>query len=276
MSYISKKFDTSVPLPNILPPEWGNEFSSNDNLLFDNLDQFIFTVSKLKQKEDDKCGMSYAEALKKLIRRESDFPESKQTSIRNLVRKNLLKRGLITDEVYENFRYATDGTQIGVDIGKYAAGEADCVITPSRQYIDFFYEIYISVSYPWDISNDVVRNNVAKLLATIEELERKHIFIKVNAVFPDRNVARVDGKSRNFLSVLPIFSHKDFKSVDVMSSVINERLLRKFWFAIIEDLYGGNIASGYGQPLQLPKTMNIGYAFDEIELFEEIMKEVGA
>jgi hypothetical protein len=193
-----------------------------------------------------------------------------------LVRKNLLKRGLITDEVYENFRYATDGTQIGVDIGKYAAGEADCVITPSRQYIDFFYEIYISVSYPWNIPNDVVRNNVAKLLATIEELERKHIFIKVNAVFPDRNVARVDGESRNFLSVLPIFSHKDFKSVDVMSSVINERLLRKFWFAIIEDLYGGNIASGYGQPLQLPKTMNIGYEFNEIELFEEIMNEVGA
>lgn len=274
-SLIKEKFNTSVPLPTILPQEWKDSFVSNDNILFDNLDQFIFVVSKLTQKDNDKCGMSYENALKKLIKKESDFPKSDQESIRNLVRNNLFKRGLITEEVYENFKYSTDGTQVGVDIGKYAAGEADCVITPSRQYIDFFYEIYVSISYSYSVPNSEVRNNVAKLLATIEELERKHIFIKINTVLPITNVATVDGNYRNFFSLIPVFSHKDFKSVDTMSAVVNERLLRKFYFAVIEDLYDENLSYGYGTPVSLKKTMNIGSSFNEVELFESIMKESG-
>lgn len=274
-SLIKEKFNTSVPLPTILPQEWKDNFVSNDNILFDNLDQFIFTVSKLTQKEDDKCGMSYEEALRKLTKKESDFPKSDQESIRNLVRNNLFKRGLITEEVYENFKYSTDGTQVGVDVGKYAAGEADCVITPSRQYIDFFYEIYVSISYSYGVSDSEVRNNVAKLLATIEELERKHIFIKINTVLPINNAATVDGNRRNFFSLIPVFSHKDFKSVDTMSAVVNERLLRKFYFAVVEDLYGKNLSYGYGTPVSLKKTMNIGDSFNEVELFESIMKESG-
>ena len=276
MSLIKEKFNTSMPLPTILPQEWKNSFVSNDNILFDSLDQFVFIASKLTQKEDNKCDISYAEALKKLVRKESDFPESEQSSVRNLVRNNLFKRGLITEEVYENFRYATDGTQVGVDVGKYAAGESDCVIVPSKQYIDFFYEVYISISYSWSVTNESVRQNVAKLLATIEELERKHIFIKINVILPIRGAGHVDGEDRNLFSVIPLFSHKDFKSVGVMSSVVNERLLRKFYFAVMEDFYGENISYGYGRPVDLPKSMNIGSAFDEVELFESIMNEVGA
>lgn len=276
MSLISEKFNTKIPLPSIFPAVWGSTFVSNDNVLFDNLDQFVFTVSKLTQKQDDNCDISYKEALDKLVRRESDFPESKQESIRNLVRNNLLKRGLITEEVYEDFKYSTDGTQVGVDVGKYASGDASCVITPSKQYIDFFYEIYISISYSWGVPNETVRENVAKLLATIEELERKHIFIKVNTVLPVRNAGYVNGNSSNFFSVIPLFSHKDFKSVPIMSSVVNEKLLRKFYFAVLEDFYGNNISAGYGSPVQLEKTMNIGNQFNEVELFESIMKEVGA
>lgn len=276
MSLIKEKFNTSIALPSIFPAKWSDSFTSNDNVLFDNLDQFIFTVSKLKQRQDENCDIAYKDALRKLIRRESDFPESEQDSIRNLVRNNLLKRGLITEEVYENFRYSHDGTQVGIDVGKYAAGEADCVITPNRQYIDFFYEIYVNVSYSWSVSNDTIRKNVAKLLATIEELERKHVFIKINAILPISGPATIDDTRRNFFSAIPIFSHKDHKSVAVMSSVINERLLRKFYFAVLEDLYGSDLSSGYGHPVQLEKSMNIGNTFDEVELFESIMKTVGA
>lgn len=276
MSLIKEKFNTSVPLPTIFPQEWKERFTSNDNILFDNLDQFVFVVSKLKQDADDTCGISYKDAVEKLVRRQSDFPESKQESIRNLVRNNLLKRGLITEEVYENFKYSTDGTQVGVDIGKYAAGDADCVITPSKQYVDFFYELYISISYPWNITNETIRENVAKLLATVEELERKHIFIKINTVLPIRGAGYGDDGSRNFFSIIPVFSHKDFKSVPIMSAVVNEKLLRKFYFAVLEDFYGDRIDSGKGTPVQLEKTMNIGDSFNEVELFESIMKEVGA
>lgn len=275
MSIIKENFDTDIPLPTIVPHEWKSSFTSHDNVLFDSLDHFVFTVSKLTQKTDDYCGITYKDALEKLVRRQSDFPESKQASIRNLVRNNLLKRGLITEEVYENFKYATEGTQVGIDVGKYAAGEADCVVTPSKQYIDFFYEIYISVSYNYNISDDAVRENVAKLLATIEELERKHIFIKINAIFPAKGSGHIDGKSRNFFSLIPIFSHKDTKSVSVMSSVVNEKLLRKFYFAVLEDFYGDNISTGYGSAVTLEKAMCIGDTFDEVDLFESIMKDVG-
>ena len=273
MSIIKSKFKTDVPLPSIFPDAWKHQFSSDDNVLFDNLDQFVYTVSKIKQRNDDTCGVSYADALKSLIRKESDIDEGEQESVRNLVRANLLKRGLITEEIYENFRYTPDGTQVGIDIGKYAAGEPDCVITPSRHYIDYFYELYINVSYPCGVSNDTVRKNVAKLLATIEELERKHIFIKICSVLP---VSGPDIRGRNFFSSIPIFSHKDFKSVSVMSSVINEKLLRKFYFAILEDLYGSSLRGNYGRVVGLEKTINIGETIDEIDLFETIMKDVGA
>lgn len=275
MSLLKETLKTTVPMPSIFPKVWKNSFNSNDNVLFDSLDQFIYLVSKLKQKQDDNCDISYADALKKLIRRESDFPKKDQESIRNLVRKNLLKRGLITEEVYENFRYATEGTAVGVDVGKYAAGESDCVLVPARQYVDFFYELYVSVSYNCNVSDNMVRENTAKLLATVEELERQHIFIKIVTVLPISGPAYSDGKVRNFFSAIPVFSHKDIKCVDVMSSVINERLLRKFYFAVLEDLYGKNLSGGYGSAVTLPKTINIGQHLDEIELFEHIKKEAG-
>jgi len=275
MSFIKKHFNTSIPRSTILPAEW-NSFVSNDNVMFNNLDHFIFTVSKLKQKENEKCGMSYENALNKLKRRESDFPETQQESIRNLVRSNLLKRGLISEEVYENYKYSADGTNIGVDIGKFASGDSECVITPTKQYIDFFYEIYISISYPWTVTDEDVRTNVAKLLATIEELERQHIFIKINVVFADENATYGEDNPRNFLSIIPLFSHKDKKSVSDMSAVVNERLLRKFYFAVLEDLYGEKLSSGYGYPVSLEKAMNIGHEFNEIDFFEEVVNAVGA
>lgn len=278
MSLILEKFNTAMPLPSILPDDWKSEIGGCDAVIFDSLDQFVYLVSKMKQRQDNMCDMTYADALEKLVKRQSDFPQSEQDSIRNLVRKNLFKRGLITEEVYENFRYSTDGTQVGVDVGKYAAGEADCVITPSRQYIDYFYELYVSISYEWSVTNADVRRNVAKLLATVEELERQHVFVKINVVLPIRNPKKYqDGSTHNkFFSIIPVFSHKDFKSVDVMSSVVNDRLLRKFYFAILEDLYGSELSSGYGNPMSLEKAMNIGREFNEVDFFESVKTLTGA
>lgn len=271
-----KDFNFSLLLPDVFPKEWKDTFSSNfDFMLFRNLDHFKDEVSRITQKDKNKCDVSYEEALADLMAGKSNFPETEQESIRNLVRSNLLKRGLITQEVYEDFKFTTDGTQVGVDVGKYAAGEPDCVITPSSQYIDFFYELYVSISYPHHVSNEDVRNNVAKLLATIEELERKHIFIKITLVFPAEGADYTD-PSKKFLSAIPLFHHKEPKSVSVMSSVVNERLLRKFYFAILENHYKENLSGNYGRVISLPKTINIGNTLNEIELFEEIMKAVGA
>ena len=243
--------------------------------IFRNLDHFRHEVSQITQKTDDNCGMSYAKALNMLIMGKTDFPKSEQELIRNTVRENLHKRGLITEEVYENFRYTTDGTQVDVDAGKYANGEPDCVMSPSRQYIDFFYEVYISVSYAHYVSNETVRKNVAKLLATIEELERQHIFIKITLVLPIRGLCS-NRKRSNYFGSVPLFSHKERKSVDMMSSVVNDRLLRKFFFAILETEYGKDLSSSYGSVVDLDGAMSIGSDFNEVEFFETIVESVGA
>lgn len=245
-----------------------------DYAAFRNLDHFKHHVSKLTQKNDDNCGVTYADALDKLLHGEAGFPSEEQASIRNLVRSNLKKRGLITGEVYENYRYSVDGTAVGFDVGKYANGEPDCVITPSVQYIDFFYELYISISYPWRTSNSFIQENIAKLLATIEELERQHIFIKIMLILPINNVTNARGKQ--FFSSIPVFSHKEHKDVEGMSSVLNDKLLRKFYFAVIEDIYGDDLAYGYGNPVELPGCMNVGNEFNEVEFFESVVSSVGA
>jgi hypothetical protein len=269
-----KNTDMAMPLYDIFPESWAKNIGKCHFLPFRNLDHFKSEVGKIKQNSDNMCEMSYAAALEMLIKGETDFPEEEQESIRNLVRSNLMKRGLITEEVYEDYRYTTDGTQVDIDVGKYVSGEPDCVITPSQQYIDFFYELYVSISYPYNVQNSTVRENVAKLLATVEELERRHIFIKVTLILPIRDA--VLDNTHNFFSSIPLFSHKDQKSVSVMSSVINERLLRKFYFAILETVFKEKLAGGYGSPVSLDNAMNIGSQFDEIEFYENVVNKVGA
>ncbi len=270
---ILEQFNTELPFPDVFPPDFETLWPSRDFFSFRNLPHFCHVVSKLTQQEDGKCDMSYKEALRKLLAGESDFEPAEQESIRNLVRENLHKRGLITEEVYEAYRYTVDGTQVGVDVGKYAAGEADCVISPARQYIDFFYELYVSISYPFYTTNETIRMNCAKLLATIEELERTHIFIKVSMILP---INRPSKDGRNFFAEVPLFSHKDPKSVDTMSAVINDRLLRKFFFAILEEQYGEDLCSSYGTAVTVKGAMNIGDTFDEVKFFESIADSVGA
>lgn len=273
MHKILEQFNTGLPFPDTFPESFHKVFGTRDYFSFRNLPHFCHVCSKITQKEDGSCNMSYSEALRKMLAGESDFPEEEQLSIRNLVRSNLHKRGLITEDVYEAYRYTVDGVSVGTDVGKYAAGEPDCVISPARQYIDYFYELYVSVSYPYYIKNEAIRENCAKLLATIEELERQHIFIKVAMVFPDQRPS-TDG--RNFFADVPLFSHKDPKSVDTMSAVINDRLLRKFFFAILENYYEEKLADGYGIAVKMKGSMNIGDTFDEIKFFEEVVCTVGA
>lgn len=264
----------ALPLHDIFPKDWKNIIGKCHFLPFRNIEHFKHEVGKITQRADTQCGMTYAESLEMLLKGKTDFLEEEQESIRNLVRSNLLKRGLLTEEVYENFRYTTDGTQVDVDVGKYVSGEPDCVMTPSKQYVDFFYELYVNISYPCNVDNSDVRKNVAKLLATVEELERRHIFVKVTLVLPISNCAHDD--VGNFFSSIPLFSHKDPKSVSVMSSVINDRLLRKFYFAILETVFESKLSSGYGNAVQLPKAMNVGFEFDEIQFYEDVVNEIGA
>jgi len=268
-------FNSTVPFQDVFSDLWGTDMGPRDFMMFRNLDHFKHEMTKIKQKEDNNCGMTYNNALNMLLMGKTDFPKAEQEDIRNLVRSNLHKRGLITEEVYENFRYTTDGTAVDFDMGKYANGEPDCVMSPSRQYIDFFYELYVNISYPHYISNEAVRKSVARLLATVEELERQHIYIKITLILPIKNCANNRDRS-NFFACVPLFSHKSRKSVDMMSSVVNDRLLRKFFFAVLENLYKKDLSSSYGTATSMDGTMNVGDKFDEIEFFKTVKETVGA
>ena len=267
------KFDLNLPLHSIFPKSWKPTLGACDYAEFRNLNHFKYVMSSITQKEGNKCGVSYADALHDMVKGVAAFPIDEQISIRNLVRENLHRRGLITAEVYENFRYTVDGINMDVDVGKFVNNEAECVLSPAVQYVDFFYELYISVSYPYRTENSTIRENVAKLLATIEELERQHIFIKIVLVFPSRQINRAGA---TFFSTVPVFSHKEVKTVDILSSVINDRLLRKFFFALVEDIYQENLSSNYGYTIELEDCMNIGHTFDEVDFFKGIVKSVGA
>jgi hypothetical protein len=58
-----------------------------------------------------------------------------------------------------------------------------------------------------------------------------------------------------------------------MSSVLNERLLRKFMFALSEDYYGDDLSWGYGKPNSLTNAINC-YNIDEVELASSIINQV--
>jgi len=259
-----------IKLPDIYPKEWVPKLKMDtlDFIEFRNLTHFKTYVGKLTQKQNMKCDVSYAEAFSDLMNGTSQFTDETYMTIRNLVRSNLQKRGLITQEVYENYRYTVDGIIVDYDMGKYAAGEPDCVITPSVQYVDFFYELYVNISYRSGITNQTISANMNKMLATLEELQRQHINIKVTLVFPGERC----NNENNFFSVIPLYSHREFKTASLMSSVLNDRLLRKFYFAILEDYYGDSLTALYGTPMMLPKTMNLGEPFDEIEFFKHIQE----
>jgi len=271
------------PLNPLYPQEWKDKLPSNlDMFEFRNLQHFKLHVSQLRQKEDMKCNISYEDALHQLMHNVATLDVQEYMSIRDTVRKNLLKRGLITNEIYE--AYKDDTTMYGskpsmgihttndapvmldVDIGAMLAGH-DCVVTnKAHKYKDTFHELYISISYPYTTTNEQVTENVVKLLSTIEELERQHYYIKLTVIVVSHNLT----DSASSFVTIPIFSHKDHKSISTMSAVVNNRLLRKFMFAFWEDRYQDSLRSNYGTAVNLPKTVNIGGNVEPIKLWENI------
>ena len=45
-------------------------------------------------------------------------------------------------------------------------------------------------------------------------------------------------------------------------------------FAMSEDVYGNNLAGGYGRPIYFTDAINLGDSLDEIELFSTIYDSV--
>lgn len=267
-----KPIITDTPFPDYYPQEWCNQLDMDNTSIYEyrNLQHFKQHVSTLTQIEDDKCGVTYATALKDLLTNKATMTEGDYQIIKNRIKQNLLKRGLISDTIYESYKYDVEG-EIW-DVAKVIAQDPMCCLVPNESYTNYFYELYISVSYPWTVSDSEIIENMAKILATVELLEQEHYYCKITLVFPDKRCNTGNGKS-NFLAMVPLFSYKDFKSIDIMSSVLNERLLRKFFFAVLEDKYGEDLSGGYGTPIDLEHAI-IPVDLDEVELAESIINKV--
>ena len=262
--------DLNRPLHDILPKEW-NDVSKNkvDYVFFEGLQEFIDYTGTIKQIDDMKCGISYEQAHNDLKGGRVGINQSNVELIQNTVRKNLLKRGLISEDVYESFVYDIEG--VAVDVAKVIEGDPQCMLKPMHTYTNYFYELYINVSYQYSINDDDIIKNMAKIVTTITELEKQHIYIKVTLVDYSQKVTE-DNKS-DLLTVIPLWGYQEEKTIESLASVLNERLLRKFMFAMSEDVYGSRLSHGYGEAVDLPHTIK-PVDLNEVELFEEIYKKV--
>ncbi|MFA7029625.1 MAG: hypothetical protein WC179_05080 [Candidatus Cloacimonadaceae bacterium] len=267
-----KQIITDTPLMDIHPKEWKDILDPKDTITYQyrNLLHFKSHVKTLTQKQDNNCDISYIKALKELLTDTPTIKEDEYQLIKNRVKQALLKRGLISENIYESYHYDVEGELC--DVAKVIAEDPACFLVPTEKYTAYFYELYISISYPYSVPNSTIMDNLSKLLATIELLEREHIYCKVTLVFPDSNCA--PGDKKNFLAMIPLFSHRDVKSISTMSAVLNDRLLRKFFFAILEDTFDHKLYESYGNAIKFPNVINIGDVLNEVELCQSILDRV--
>jgi len=265
------KYVKDKPLLDTHPKSWLEVVDNTWSVLnFNNLDHFKQCVSSITQIEDNSCYISYKQALNELVRGVGTIPEQEYKLIKDKVRESLIAKKLISKNIYKGYEYSVEGDTI--DVARYASGNPECFIKPKHKGKVHFYELYINISVSSGMQDSVLKSKIARLLATIQLLEEKKIYIKVNVVDTSGNLNTGEGKP-NLMLIIPLFSHRQPKSIKTMSSVLNERLLRKFSFAISEDIYGENLSNGYGTPINLPSVINLSENLDEVRIASDILDQ---
>jgi len=270
-----RKHVTDTPLSQHHPKSWHTQGTmpliDSTVIEFRNLEHFKNTVSDLTQKVDDTCGVSYKQALVELKQGKPTILQEDYQVIKQKVKESLLKRNLISENIYEGYKYSIEGELI--DIARYLEGNPECMLVPKSKGKHYFYEMYLNISVAGSMSGDEMNRRLAQVLATIELLEQERIYIKLNIVDTSGDVNTGEGKP-HLLTILPVFSHREHKCIEKLSSVANERLLRKFMFALSEALYGNDLSSGYGTPLSLPNCLNIQDNLDVCEVAANIIGQL--
>ena len=86
--------------------------------------------------------------------------------IKNAVRNNLIKRKLIPENIYAGFRYEVDG--LILDPTEVALGNPECYLAPVIVGTKYFYELYVNMSVPGNVTNVEIQNSAIKLIETIK------------------------------------------------------------------------------------------------------------
>jgi hypothetical protein len=243
------------------PREWEEILKKankkTDVLKFRNLQHFKDYLKKIKPaqhryKSSQEQPESYDKVLKDLIQGNPTIESKDYQIIKQQVKSVLQKKGLISENIYVDYEYDIEGEFI--DIATYLEGNPKCMLKPKVAYKNYFYELFINVSFLGHVDLDTVKNNLQRLLATIQLLEQENIFIKVTLISASSDV--VEGE-RTQVIIVPLWSHKDVKTIEEMSSVFSEHFFRTIVFGIREHEYGKDLYSGYGRSLTLPKAVHL-------------------
>jgi len=273
MSKILEYTQKANKLADYHPKSWNKNMELDDTCImeFRNKYHFISAMELIKAKDDSRCEISYEDALKELKQGKGTIPQAKYETIKHKIKESLLKRNLISENIYEGFEYSVEGDII--DIAKYVEGNPECMIVPKSVGKNYFYELYINVSVNWAMSNKEMQHRIAQVLATIELLEQEHIYIKLNVVDTSVNV-NCNEEFSHILAIIPIFSHREPKDIHILSAIVNDRFLRKFMFTLSEDLCGDGLNSGYGRARPLDNVINISDDFNAVQTVEKILDEL--
>ena len=255
------------------PEEWKTQLRNAYILQYRNLDHFKRSMSFLKLKSSSFENVTYEQCVADLKGGIGQIPQGEYDLIKQKVKENLLAKRLISKDIYRGYEYATEGDTI--DVARLAAGNPECCVRPKFERKVSFYELFINTAVLGSVSENSIKKRLSKLLATIELLEEEGIYIKLNGITFSRDVSEHPSvPKRDVCVVIPVFSHKEKKSITKLSSVINSRLQRKFSFAIRETVYGDKLSYGYGRATSLDKCINLKDPLDECHLAQDIIDRV--
>ena len=191
----------------------------------------------------------------------------KVEEVRNTVRNNLIKRGIITGTIYEGYKYDIEGEI--VDYAELAVGNPKCMMKPIKKYDKYFYELYINMSIPWRVEEKDIQEGAIRLVETIKALEELHIEIKINSVLYSDGMFN---NGENYLFICPLLSHLEYKDHKVLLPYIDGEALRRALFTVMHN--NGNTKDTLGNAVKLDNTVNL-WELEEVELAERIINELG-
>ena len=196
-----------------------------------------------------------------------ELDEKSTSLVINNVRNNLIKRGIVTGTIYEGYKYDIEGDII--DYAELATGNPACMMKPVKKYDKYFYELYINMSIPYHIKEEEIIEGAIRLAETIKALEELHIEIKVNIVLYSQGMFN---NNDNYLFIMPLLSHLEYKDHKLLLPYIDGEFLRKVLFTVMTN--NGNTSSDLGNATKLDNTVNL-WDLDEVALAEKIIGELG-
>ena len=196
-----------------------------------------------------------------------ELDEKSTSLVINNIRNNLIKRGIVTGTIYEGYKYDIEGDII--DYAELATGNPACMMKPVKKYDKYFYELYINMSIPYQIKEEEIIEGAIRLAETIKALEELHIEIKVNIVLYSQGMFN---NNDNYLFIMPLLSHLEYKDHKLLLPYIDGEFLRKVLFTVMTN--NGNTSYGLGNATKLDNTVSL-WDLNEIELCEKIIGELG-